>query len=100
MDKDEKFTMPPERVDIFIRKGGIYRNETGGGIKIAFKIDTTDHVLQGQTGHNFEALSDEVIKKAVATIHTENRCDCLLYEWNSVEFEQVDSVEQDWFNCA
>jgi hypothetical protein len=99
MDKDKNFNMPADRADIFIRKGGMYRNASGDGIKIAFKVDTPDHALQEQTGRNYEELSDAVIQEVVSGIHKDKRWDCLLYEWNGVEFEQVNPNKQDWFNC-
>lgn len=99
MDKDKKFTTPPERADFWIRKGGQYKNEAGGGIQLAFKVDMTDHALSSQTGHNFEELSDQVIKTEIDHIHNEKKWDCLLYEWNGVEFEKINPKEQDWFKC-
>jgi len=99
MDKDEKFSMSDERGDFWIRKGGSYQNKMNGGIQLAFKVDMTDHALSSQTGFNFEELSDQIIKQELDHLHNENRWDCLLYEWNGVDFEKVDPQNQTWFKC-
>lgn len=99
-NKDEEFVIPDENPRIRTRKGGAYSNTVGGGIKIAFMVSITDYLVTKQTGLNFEELSDQVIKRAVADMHNNNKWECLLYEWNGIEFEQVNPKEQNWFVCS
>jgi len=100
MYKDEKFNWSTEKPGIMIRKGGIYSNETKGGIEIAFEIDLTDYTLLTGEDRKFENLSDKIIERDVKTIHTNDRWCCLLYEWNGIEFERVGPSKQNWFICS